>query len=366
MTKRTTPNIVDLILVSYVSSAQIKSELSTKLLKQLLLKSRANHISCKDLPSFLRKTSIEPKYIALIDKYANEDLVFKYKWLNLLAYVSDILRSKDIRHVFIKTLKYPLAIMSDIDVLIPRSDIHKALHSLTRAGFRATRSLFSDQGRYVLRMPKIEIDVEFYPDGLWWRRRICNGLNIVERRRYVTIEGIKVFCPSPEDDLYFVAVHGFYDLKITLAAILHGVQILNENRHSFDWKYLINLASNYGTEDAIIFYLLVLKQFYENYHCSTRLLSLPSLISSFEGLRVYKYIKAWYDKKGQDSLSFPIYVPFTMGRLQSFINYYATSFRLRRSFLIDMVYDLLSQISHLDFNLRMQIEKIQMSTDGCT
>jgi len=359
-------NLTDWLLVAYATGLNSKDKgslLPVEILKWFLFKIKLNNIFCEDLSFFTQNFITDSNIIRLISNIAKKDFAYKHKRSNLLRYVSELLEHKQLQHVFIKELKHPLAKMTDIDVLVPRSETTKVLRILRKVGFHVIKYPLSDPDRYVARyfLEGVSIDVELYPDGIWYRRRICDGSDVISRRQYVCIEDSEVPFPAPEDDLYFVAVHGYYDLTFTLAMILHGSQILDMYKDSFNWERLVRLAYNYGTIDAVYLYLLVLNKYYEDYLYPKQSPIPSSVIALFEKSWMCRSIKKWYVKKQQESLSFPVHIPFSLGRIHSSLNYYIVKFRRNQFTPLDTICDVLSQIRHLDFNLRQNLQGTSFS-----
>jgi hypothetical protein len=232
--------------------------------------------------------------------------------------------------------------MSDVDVLpLNLMEELKALEALHEAGFRffqiriLVHPLRALPLKICARKSNASLFVDFYPKPAWTRKRVHDNEIIISRRQISEVHGIEAYVPSPEDDLYLVATHAYNDLKIPLASILHGLEIISQK---FDWEYLFNLAQSYGTLDAIYTYLKVLEAYSARYR-SENMVS-QDILELYERHRICRSIKKWLEKTYMRRLNFPIAIPVRLGSICSSFHHCSTL--LGRVPFSDLLYDFLS------------------------
>lgn len=323
-------------LIAILAGKDSPDLMSLTRLRNLIRKFKENKISV-DVLSYVDLSFKED-----LRPYIQEERRKQKEWIRTFSYVNELLKQGNILHVFIKILRHPFAIMSDIDVLpLNISEELKALEILYHEGFLFYRvrilehPLRSLPLKVCARRENRGIFVDFYPKPVWTRKRVHDNEIIISRRQISEIHGVKAYVPSPEDDLYLVATHSYNDLKIPLAAVLHGLEVISSK---FDWEYLFNLAQSYGTLDAIYLYLRVLESYSAKYRDEN--IVPQDVFESYERHRICKSIKKWFEKTYMRRLNFPIAIPVRIAGILS--SFYHCSTLLGSAPFSDLVYDFLS------------------------
>jgi hypothetical protein len=248
--------------------------------------------------------------VSLVRGQAVRDALVHKKWTQMFDLVCDVVRSAKIQCLLIKTLEYPWAVLSDIDVLpLNQFEELRALRILEERGFALFQCRLLCHPLKIMALRDDEPAVDFYPSPMWIRKKVCDTELIFCRRKMSAV--YKVFVPSSEDSLYLVGSHAYNHLKFTLAEILHGLSVISK---SFDWEYVFNLARNYGTLDSIYLYLRLLNAYSEKFRLCSPIDE--DIVRAYEVFRVCKRIQSWIDKSHQ-FVRLPLRIPGTIGCLYS-------------------------------------------------
>jgi hypothetical protein len=230
-----------------------------------------------------------------------------------LKRVTDRFDSAGIEYAPMKNLRTPKAMMSDIDVLVPDpSEEAQAVRLLVEEGYELyrfrllahplkTMAVAPDDSGESTTGGARDWPVDFYPDAIWIRKRVCDPHRVVERT--TGSESTEI---TGEDDLYLVATHAFSHLSVTFGELYHGVLVLNET-DAFDWDYLLDVADEYGCADALYFYLRVL----DDYLDTTGRKRVPTeVFDALEQYWVCRVIRRWYENA--DANQFPVQIPIRL------------------------------------------------------
>jgi len=332
-------NLMDQVLIASLDNFYENSVSVQDLNFELAIpKFRENKVSLERLSQIVDTSSEK-----VIQREVDRDKISRRKWLLLFKFTVQLFKSQDVQYVFIKLLNYPWAIMDDLDVLpLNATEELKALEALHKLGFE----LF--QFRLLAHPLKImaveaeanveqKISVDFYPELLWVRKKVCDTEIIFARKRTSSINGIEVPVPSPEDDLYLVGTHAYNHLKFTLAEILHGLNILSNNSN-FDWDYLYNLATDYGTVDAIYAYIKSMDVYSKFFRKQSTVNE--DILVKFQRARLCKKIDSWFKNKYLKTISFPICISSRIACIYS--SFYHCGTMLGRMPLSELTNDFLS------------------------
>jgi len=256
-------------------------------------------------------------------------------WLRTFSLVNQLFRKHDIEHVFIKILLDPFH-MRDVDVLIPNlADEKLAIEILKKEGFRPYRA-----GR-LLHPWKIICDgegishlsVDVHATAEWNRTIVGDGQEISARKIEVKIGKNKAFLPTPEDALYLIATHAFYQhMTITLHEILNGIALISPD---FSWKRLYEVSKRYGTMESIYAFLLSIQ------------MKDPNIVSNDVLNRFFcgtpcALVRRWFTKTKK---KFPLIIPKWLGCL--FPSYFHTKTLVGKIAPKEVVFDFLSH--HMRF-----------------
>ena len=184
----------------------------------------------KILLQFLRVTRLDEKLLLL------EEAKYR-KFLENLALTQETLSNLD--HIFIKLRKPVAYVPSDIDILIPRKLISKAVHRLMEKGFRIEVA-----EPYCITMTRREaiIDLYIYPTlgGMIY----VNTDKLFEYKEAIEFNGIEIYTLSPSAEALVTMAHSIYKERI---------YTLNDFFTVKKWmsKKTIRLAEELSCEDAL-------------------------------------------------------------------------------------------------------------------
>lgn len=210
------------------------------------------------------------------------------------------LNDADIEYASMKNLRAPMAMMSDIDLLVADpSEQARATTVLAEHGFEFHRFRLLGHPRKV--MAKLSDDdprpVDIYPDAMWIRKIVCDADAVIERA-----ESSGERRPAPGDDLYLVATHAYSHLSVSFAELYHGVTIVQEE--DVDWEMVIETASRYGCLDGVAAYLLLV----DEYLALTDRTRIPSAVfEQIPNTWAVTLVRRWW--QNTTPRSFPVRLP---------------------------------------------------------
>jgi hypothetical protein len=239
------------------------------------------------------------------------------RWRDTLALARSLFDSLGVSYVLMKALRSPFALMSDVDFLVPLpGDLAGMARVLEERGFALYRFRLLSHPLKIMaertepgERPSVNIDL--YPDAMWIRKHVLDGLGVVERRRPRKSRGITVWEPSPEDDLYLVATHAFAHGEIHLAELDHGARILAAK--SFSWPYLLEAADEFGCQDALYTYVRLLAATHEAMGCASPVLG--DIVDALAAETACQSVARWLDDLGE--LTLPLRIPVPICTLRS-------------------------------------------------
>jgi hypothetical protein len=249
-------------------------------------------------------------------------------WEHLLTATSRMFDELDIRYVLIKALTSPFAIMSDLDFLIPYpEDIARAAAALEASGFALYRFRLLAHPLKIMAVTPGEavesrVAVDIYPDGMWIRKHVIDGVGVLARRQFGTIRGASVWLPCDEDNLYLIATHAFSHGRISLAELDHGYRILSENG-AFDWQGIIRTASAFGCIDGLYTYLALLSRV--TCHLGLQDVVPGTILDSLSARPVNRSLSAWIRRN--EPLILPVRLPLLTSTIRSALFHLPSVFR---------------------------------------
>ena len=154
----------------------------------------------KVLLQFLRVTQLDRNLLLL------EEAKYR-KFLENLALTQETL--KDLDHVFIKLRKPVAYVPSDIDILIPRNLISKAVHRLMEKGFRIE---VAEPYCITMTRNKAIIDLYVYPTlgGMIY----VNTDKLFEYKEAIEFNGVEIQTLSPSAEALVTMSHSIYKERI--------------------------------------------------------------------------------------------------------------------------------------------------------
>lgn len=245
---------------------------------------------------------------------ADQDETHRRLRTQRLEDVTELFDEAGVEFASMKNLLTPKSMMSDIDFLFSDpSHEARAARVLTEDGYELMQFRLlahpmktmpvkpDDEGRPG--MPgEHDRPVDLYPDAIWIRKRVCDPSTVVDRS-----EDKGWHNPTPEDDLYLVATHAYSHLSLRYAELYHGVLLLEE-ADSFDWEYLLSVASDYGCEDALYIYLRLLDEYLA---ATERERIPPRVFQSLEETWVCGIASRWFERQTRPRVypvEFPIWL----------------------------------------------------------
>lgn len=306
---------LDMLLVQLVDKkVQIDIRLYNNLPHEIVDKIKSNGFSCE-----------------IIDENS-KDKYWREKRLETLLKVSKIFKKENVKHVFIKDLRHLFAMMDDVDVLIPEPyDIVKATRILSDEGYKLYRfRLLSHPLKIMARRRYNEPPIDIYPDTIWVRKKVCEGEEIILKRR---LDERGVYVPSVEDNFYLVATHAYFHLSIRLSELLHGISLISQK--NFDFEYLFELSKKFGTLDAVYLCVLFIQQYSKIFYEDE--IIQEEFLEKFRGNRICRIIDSWFRRK---QLSFPFNIPIWLACFLS--SFYHTPKLIGRIKAMELVDDFLT------------------------
>lgn len=144
----------------------------------------------------------------------------------------------------------------DLDVIVRRDDVRRAGELLESQGYVKPEGLTETHEEFLLRL---QHNLAYTRDGglmiveLHWEvapahfAAVAIGEGVWERAASVKIFGTNVRCPSPEDLVLALSVHGTKHLWERLAWVCDVAALVN-SRPEFDWSLLLSLATEARVE----------------------------------------------------------------------------------------------------------------------
>jgi hypothetical protein len=239
-------------------------------------------------------------------------------WLEMVTQVVPILDQIKPGYVLMKALESPFAPMSDIDFLIPQpDDIVRSVTALAQEGFEFYRFRLWAHPLKIMAVPagqsvKAPAAVDFYPDAMWIRKHVLDGVGVIARRQRTSVRGVEVYTPVVEDDFYLVVTHALARGDIMLGELDHGARLLAHS--GFDWDRVLRAARAFGCLDNIYVYLRLLQMVCQ---ALDRAAPIPvQLWAELERYAINRQWRGWLDRV-EPNVIFPLRFPLRLGTIQS-------------------------------------------------
>jgi hypothetical protein len=272
------------------------------------------------------------------------------RWTEMLETAISLLDRLDVSCVLMKELASPFARMSDIDFLVPiPADVATIARELEARGFALYRFRLLSHPLKVMAVPGAQPlgtppGIDLYPDAMWIRRHVLDGIGVVRRRQPRLVRGVTVAAPCREDDVYLVATHAFARGDITLAELDHGARLLSLG--NLDWERMIRTSFAFGCVDALYIYLRLLLEV-------SRAAGLPDLVPAtvlddIEESAPARGTRPWLDRTTAE-LRVPVRLPLWLGTVRA-ARYHLSAVRHRlgpRELLFDAATHGLAVGAHL-------------------
>ncbi|MEM4888851.1 MAG: hypothetical protein QXJ64_05375 [Thermosphaera sp.] len=230
------------------------------------------------------------------------------KWLHELGKVIQIIEEcVGERYILIKLPTNPWKIdVSDIDVcLCSPADIVKLSKKLEIEGYKLYGfRLLTHPLKTLAIKPGSEFSVDLYFGIRWLSIKVHRCIDIYMRRKRKKYYGYNVIVPSAEDDLYIRATHAFYHGEITLADVLQGIDLVENESLNVD--YLVMISKKFGMIIPLLIYLLSMSFVYDliEFKDSTLIQEIISALDSELNNKITKKIIK-LDKLKKSMIEFP-------------------------------------------------------------
>jgi hypothetical protein len=231
--------------------------------------------------------------------------------------------SDDYDYLHIKALDNPYAVMADVDLLVPDpDDIVGMAENLVSDDYTLKQSRLLCHPLKVNTHKYIDGQnnpVDIYPDAIWVRKKVCDGSVVLDRGVERDYAGTTIPVPTPEDSFYIVATHAYAHMRLTLAELLHGFEMLSPE---FDWQQVVDTAKQYGSMDSTYFFSRAMSDYADAYRADDPVPEwvLTELSNSYPSRR----LDDWYEGAA-DPFTLPLYVPTEIACLASSVHYFRRS-----------------------------------------
>lgn len=240
-----------------------------------------------------------------------------------IGVVEDLLDGEGWEYLHIKKLRNPYSVMADIDLLVTDADdVVEMSEKLVAEEFTLKQSrllchpLKVNAHKYVDGQNN---PVDIYPDAIWVRKKVCEGQAVLDRGETTEFGGRTVPVPDPEDSFHLVATHAYAHMRLTLAEVLHGFEMVDAD---FDWERVVEMARTYGSMDSVYLFVRAMDAYAEAYRAEN---PVPDwVLSDLRASRPSKKLDAWFETAA-DPFVLPLQVPRRIACISSSGHY------LRRS-----------------------------------
>jgi len=230
------------------------------------------------------------------------------KFLKGIDYFLELMEKQGFDHfIVIKLKKIPKA-HTDMDILIKKEDFNGLKKILENDKFQIKDSI-----GYELSMKKNilgrDFVVDIHCDIAYNNSNFLDVNKIFKKTQRINYWGREINFCSDEDDFIITLVHSFFQKvavrrtkgfnkfkwsEITFSDLYQLSQ--SSSKKGLDWDYIKKTSSDFGWEDALLYYLIALNIFFNNVGVDKVLGSFPNK----KKIRKYK-------KEISSSTSFPIY-----------------------------------------------------------
>lgn len=212
----------------------------------------------------LVKLGVQPNEI--YQQAVNEEKNRIGRGIELMAEISKVFEAAGIDFVFFKNYQHYPDMGEDIDLFV-HGQTNKA-DSVLISNFKAScckRTLLhriAGKTQYSLEGWAIEVEIHHGRMGPMGEH-IVFPKSMVENRRVVEIEGVKLWVPSQEDQFIIQVLQRVYGrFYLRISELLYAVKAILMER--FDWDYIIETTKSIGIFDGVRFYLNCVGLIYQN------------------------------------------------------------------------------------------------------
>lgn len=201
-----------------------------------------------------------------VNKKASGLLSNEARVLNNLAKtiqtISKAFKRENVMFVIMKTFQQYPRPASDIDLILDKENLHKAVMVLKKLNYNIYRGIVQYEPYKIKCVSKRSfIDIDIYPRVAWRGLTYIGENYVLRRRKFMHYLGAGVYLPSDEDDLLIVCTHTFSHCRITLGDIFHLILLLQKRRTPLDWNYILETADMNRTIPVLFRFLHLVNLF---------------------------------------------------------------------------------------------------------
>jgi hypothetical protein len=151
------------------------------------------------------------------------------------------------------------------------------------------------------------------------RKKVCDGQAVLERGEPAEFAGRTVPVPAPEDSFHLVATHAYAHMRLTLAEVLHGFEMIGPD---FDWDRVVTMARTYGSMDSVYLFVRTMDAYADAYRAEN---PIPAwVLTELNKARPARQLADWF-ADAADPLVLPLSVPRRIACLSSSAHYFRRS-----------------------------------------
>lgn len=224
-------------------------------------------VSAPDIPDWFRQSLKKSCLFTIARNLAH---------YSTLVFVLELFDKNNVQSIVFKGLALAADIygqigmrtFGDLDMLVPRQDLRKAILLLQREGFKTDidlnleqyKKLVAKSHHAVLVKDRAIIELHWELSG----RYISQGIqfkDVAGRGIDIDIEGRDVRSLGPEDLLVYLCLHGCrsYWLQLDMAC---GVNELIRKKKNLDWEQVFHIAREQGAEKMVVHGLQLVEHFW--------------------------------------------------------------------------------------------------------
>ena len=186
------------------------------------------------------------------------------RWKKWVSYAIEIFSKTNAKYTIIKAHDILFADIGDADFLIEdKKKLIEIYNILDKAGFKFKHIPFNHRMKVSAIKLDLDIDIDFYPDSKWGELRYARSGTITEHRRKGNKNGLDVWIPKPEHEIYIIASHSYYHGRINLLEILSTAKIILQDNPSFD--EIIKISEKFHLQNGVLILLSAVNSLLKNY-----------------------------------------------------------------------------------------------------
>jgi len=175
------------------------------------------------------------------------------KFLEVLKSVAELFEGSGIDYVVFKTIPPYKYLPRDIDILVDKKDLKKAINLLISKGFRLTKTHIIHKE---VSLVKDDVEVDLHWQIGWMGNRVIDEISILRNSISYKLEDINVRVPDPTHEFLLIATHSILQHHYITLGEVHYIRALIA-RHDIDYKFVLKLANERDLYTSLAFLLLI-------------------------------------------------------------------------------------------------------------